>query len=215
MAHSPYFGTYTTFNTDDKKEAGILMGADCIVGDIYDIVVKVEDGRSVPWVQNRFGRIIGHIDDFNAVQNILFAQAKGWELHAILVTVLYSDEPKPGHYWCNIIVMCFDPAYSGAFRTFMKNIGRKVANGTHPTVDLGGQGAQKVIDTDGSWIPNTRVPRFTYRPGTAVVKEGITINERLIELARSRNVGCMVVGWAFIFFLVLLAVFAIVRLSGL
>lgn len=47
-----------------------------------------------------------------------------------------------------------------------------------------------------------------------MLKDHLSFNEKMIEKARQRNMGCMVVGWAFLLIVVALIVFAL-KSSGL
>ena len=42
-----YFGTYHRFETSSKKDAALLLGADNLVGDMYDIEFVTESGLSL------------------------------------------------------------------------------------------------------------------------------------------------------------------------
>ena len=43
-----YFGTYHRFETSSKKDAALLLGADNLVGDMYDIEFVTESGQRPP-----------------------------------------------------------------------------------------------------------------------------------------------------------------------
>ena len=62
MSQEQFFGTYYTFNTASKKDASLLLGADNLVGDIYNIVFKKEDNTTIAWLLNRFGQEIAFFD---------------------------------------------------------------------------------------------------------------------------------------------------------
>lgn len=57
-----YFGTYHRFETPSKKDAALLLGADNLVGDKYDIEFVTESGQRAAWLRNRFGAKIGFFD---------------------------------------------------------------------------------------------------------------------------------------------------------
>lgn len=89
-----------------------------------------------------------------------------------------------------------------------------ISQGVRPDVHLGAASAQKIIDSNGSWLPEGRVPKLEMPKGTAMLKDHLSFNEKMIEKARQRNMGCMVVGWAFLLIVVALIVFAL-KSSGL
>ena len=64
MQAERYFGTYARFETASKREAAALLGADNLVGDMFEIVFETEAGTSVAWLRNRFGGMIGYCDPF-------------------------------------------------------------------------------------------------------------------------------------------------------
>ena len=57
-----YEGFYARFDPTSQKDGALLMGADNIVGDDYEIVFKTEGERIVAWAKNRFGAEVGFFD---------------------------------------------------------------------------------------------------------------------------------------------------------
>lgn len=211
MPALPYFGTYSRFTAENKSEGGFLLGADCIVGDRFDIEFTTdEEGRTLPWVSNRFGRRVGTIDDPSTVEQLLLCRARKFHISALLVAVYYSDQPKPGNYWGEVAIMAYDNAHASDFDAFRTHVGKKIANGARISVDLGAQGIDQVIESHGSWIPNTRQPKPQLEPGTVMLKDSITLSEKLVEGSRNKNVGCFIGGWAFLIVMAVLVV-AVVR----
>ncbi|MDD6729581.1 MAG: hypothetical protein PUE02_01480 [Eggerthellaceae bacterium] len=211
MPALPYFGTYSRFTAENKSEGGFLLGADCIVGDRFDIEFTTDDeGRTLPWVSNRFGRRVGTIDDPSTVEQLLLCRARKFHISALLVAVYYSDQPKPGNYWGEVAIMAYDDAHASDFDAFRTHVGKKIANGARISVDLGAQGIDQVIESHGLWIPNTRQPKPQLEPGTVMLKDSITLSEKLVEGSRNKNVGCFIGGWAFLIVMAVLVV-AVVR----
>ena len=62
MQQECYFGTYARFDTASKKEGSLLVGADNLVGDRYDIEFVTADGVTTAWMRNRFGARTGFFD---------------------------------------------------------------------------------------------------------------------------------------------------------
>ena len=116
-----YFGTYHRFETPSKKDAALLLGADNLVGDKYDIEFVTESGQRAAWLRNRFGAKIGFFDaDFSRQLSVIVA--RGWTVQAVLSFVAYTDRPAPGRYWGEVAVICFDPALEDAFGPFVDNL---------------------------------------------------------------------------------------------
>lgn len=211
MPALPYFGTYSRFTAENKSEGGILLGADCIVGDRFDITFDTDaDGRTVPWVANRFGRKVGSIGDPSTVEQLMLCKARDFHICALLVAVYYSDQPKPGNYWGEVAIMAYDDSHASDFDAFREQVGKKIASGARVSVDLGAQGVDHVIASHGAWLPNTRQPKPQLEPGTVMLKDSITLSEKLVEGSRKKNVGCFIGGWAFLILMVVLVV-AVVR----
>ena len=55
MQAERYFGTYARFETKSKKDAAALLGADNLVGDVFELEFIVRDKKNVAWLKNRFG----------------------------------------------------------------------------------------------------------------------------------------------------------------
>ena len=219
MATHDYYATYCRFFTCTKDEAGLLLGADCCVGD--RMTIEVEDHALSPEADlvNRFGAVVGHLNP-DMAQQVLLARAKGWVVRALLASVYYSEPSRatggqdeetqgPG-YWGEIVLMCF--ADSPAFRAFCDTVAKALGEGARPAVELGTAGTEQVAASQGSWLPEGRVPKPEMPAGTAVVKDHLTLNEKMVEQARRRDPGCMAAGWAFIILVVALVAWLILRL---
>lgn len=208
MAASPYYGTYCRFRTANKKDGSLLMGADNLVGDVFDIVFKQDGVETVAWLRNRFEQEIGFFDTETSNELQLCA-AKSWELHAVLTSVYFTESPEPGFYWGEAAVICYSKKDADTFGTFLQGVAGMISEGVRPDVHLGADRLQNVIDSKGSWLPEGRVPKIDVPKGTARLKDHCTFNEKMIEKARQRNVGCMIIGWVFLLAVVALIVFAI------
>lgn len=203
-----YFGTYARFDTASKKDAAILLGADNLVGDVYEIVFQSENGISVAWLKNRFDQLVGFFDpSFSRQLSIM--KARGWTLKALLSFVAFTDSPEPGSYWGEAAILCFDSHLSSVFEPFIASTSQRLSDGVRPDINLGEQGVDQVISSKGSWKPQKTVPFPDKTSGTAIVKSRRKLSEKMIEQGRKGNKGCYVVSWAF------LALIAIVILIGL
>ena len=77
-----YFGSYQKIEPSSKKEGALLLSADNIIGDSYEIIF---DG-DLAWAKNRFGARVGHFTiDFSRQLRVL--NARGWKFIALLSLV--------------------------------------------------------------------------------------------------------------------------------
>ena len=208
MAASPYFAQYCTFKTTDKSSGAFLLSADSLIGDDMEIRFEVVDGRQVACLWNRFGHPVGQLDR-SITHQLLLCQADGWELHAILSAVLFSEEGNSSYYWGEAAIMCFSKRYAKEFNAFKDGICKLLRSGKRPLITLKKQGIDSVISSGSAWIPKDREPKRKLEEGTIVVKDYLKYDERLVEMARNKNIGCMIIGWLFIFALIALAGYVI------
>ena len=188
-----YFGSYQKLDPESKKEGALLLGADNIIGDRYEIVF----GGDLAWAKNRFGAKIGHFSiDFSRQLRIL--NARDWKITALLSLVAYSTEPEPGKYWAELAVICYEPRYEKQIDTFLGTISSMLAEGIRPEIDLGEQAISKLIDSNGTWKPDMRADKPTKTANTVVMKSQRKMSEALIEKGRAGNPGCYAVSIAFI-----------------
>lgn len=213
MATDEYFGTYAQFETASKQEGAKLTGADNLVGDVFTIEFVVEDGQRVAWMKNRFGALVGFFDEETSRQ-LSLCEARGWVLQALLAYVAYSDSPDQSQYWGEAALICFSPAYTEAFDVFTHMVADRLINGVRPLVDLGAQGVNQIISTDGAWFPKKTLLALPKNPGTVYIKTKRSINEKLIEQGRAGNKGCYV-GTIILVAVILAALVFLLRSCGL
>lgn len=197
-----YFGTYARFDTVSKKDASFLLGADNLVGDLYDIVYKTENGITQAWLKNRFGSLIGFLDKTTSRQLNIYT-ARGWKIKAVLSFIAFTDSPDPGHYWGEVALICFDQSFSACFEPFVSFVLTRMGEGIRTDVNLGKQGIQKLIGNKKMPMPTKTLPLPEHKPGTVIMKSKRKISEKLIEAGRKGNKGCYTV--SIVFFLALLA----------
>ena len=208
MQQDCYFGTYARFETSSKKEGSALVGADNLVGDRFDIEFLTEDGVTTTWMRNRFGALAGFFDE-NLSRRLAIMKARGWKLQALLSFVAYTDSPEPARYWGEAAVVAFDPKNEAAFDRFLSLVGKRLADGVRPEVDLGSQAVQSVLEAGGDWKPTKTVPLPKRAAGTVIMKSRRKFSEKMIEMGRLRNVGCFVASWAFLLVLAAAIVFGL------
>lgn len=199
-----YFGSYQKIEPLSKKEGSLLLSADNIIGDSYEIVF---DG-DLAWAKNRFGARVGHFTiDFSRQLRVL--NARGWKSTALLSLVAFSQEPEPGAYWAEMAVLCYEPQYEEPISTFSNNISSMLAEGIRPEINLGEQAISKVIETNGSWKPDMRSSKPKSKNGTVIMKSQRKLSESFIEKGRAGNVGCYIVSIAFIIIVIAAIIFLI------
>lgn len=197
MQQDCYFGAYARFETSSKKEGSALVGADNLVGDLFSIEFVTTEGTTIAWMKNRFGALVGFFDE-NLSRRLAIMKARGWKLQALLSFVAYTDAPEPSKYWGEAAVVAFDPQYEEAFDLFLSQVGKRLAEGVRPEVDLGAQAVQSVVENGGRWQPSRTIPLPKREAGTVIMKSRRKFSEKIIEMGRSRAIGCYIVSWAFL-----------------
>lgn len=207
-----YEGFYARFDTPSKQVGSMLMGPDTLVGDDLKVEFSTEDGRIVVDLKNKFDAEVGSLD-VEGSRTLQIARGRGFDVRVLLSFVAYSDLPEPGHYWGEVAVICFNPAYAEETNAFVDRIAQRLAEGVRPILDLGVEAAQKILD-EPEWIPSDTVPLPKKEQGMAVLKDQRSISEKMIEQGRAGNKGCYAVSIAFIVVVVLAAAYGIARLVG-
>ena len=177
------------------------MGADNLVGNDYTVEFKTEDGSVTAWLKNKFGVEIGFLD-VDGSRKLQLANARGQNMRVLLAFVAYSDLPDPGHYWGEVAVICFNPAYGEEMNAFADRVAAKLADGVRPAINLGSSAVSKIFD-EPDWLPSDTVELPKKEKGMAVLKDSQSLSEKMIEQGRAKNRGCYVVSWIFIVVLVL------------
>ncbi len=205
MSQEQFFGTYYTFNTASKKDASLLLGADNLVGDIYNIVFKKEDNTTIAWLLNRFGQEIAFFDQ-DISRKLALLQARNWNIKAVLSFIAFTESPEPGCYWGECAVLAWPKTLDGPMTTFLEKVSKRIGEGVRPNLELGKQGVQQIIETQGSWQPTSTIPLPKKKPGTVIMKSHLKLSEKMIEQGRKGNKGCYVVSWVFLLTIVALIV---------
>lgn len=208
-----YEGFYARFNAADQKQGGLLMGADNLVGDDFEVFFKVEDGISVAWVKNRFGAEVGFFD-IDTSRKLQLAQGRGQTIRGLLTFVAFSDLPEPGNYWGQMALFCFNPAYAKEMNAFIDRCAKKLMEGVRPKIDLGNNAVEKIF-TKPDWVPSETVPLPKKESGTAVLKDHRTMSEKVVEQGRAGNKGCYAVSYAFIAIVVIVILYFVLHFAGI
>ena len=208
-----YFGSYGRFAADGKDHAVALMSADTLVGDRLVLEREFADGKTRIWLSNRFGARIGLLDDACA-GSVELCQAKGWVVNALLVSVYRQSEGPGLRHWGEVAILSYPQANAESFDEFTSGISSLFARGVRPEVELQQSSVAQVLDTKGAWLPTGRraAPK---KGGSVLLKDRLSLNDKMVEQARRRNPGCLAAGWAFIVLLVLAGAYAAKLLIGL
>ena len=203
-----YFGAYARFDTTSKKDAAILLGSNCIIGDVFNIEFKPLKGQTRAWVVNDYGDTLGYLDEQTSHKLNLLA-AKNWEMHAVLSFVAFTDQPEPGFYWGEVAIFCYDKVHQSDFDTFMRTTMKLLAQGIRPRIDIKNQGVQSILDSHGTWQPSQRADMPKGDSHTAILKKSRGFTDLMVQKSREGNKGCFLISWAFLLALVALVVFGL------
>lgn len=207
----PYFGTYETFDTTAKNEGGELMSADNMIGDVYSIDLELGEEGHRAWLVNRFGKRIGFFaPGFSRKLSVL--SAEGLTLRAVLSYVAFSSDPEPGHYWGDAAVIAYSPAHEVAFEKFIAHVGSRMADGVRTKVDFSKEGVERIIESDGTWVPKQTVPMPEKQKGSVIMKSHRSMMDKIVEQGRAGNKGCYIGSWLFIIAVVALIVWGVYSL---
>ncbi len=208
MTHEKYFATYARFETKSKKDAAVLLGADCIVGDKFSIEFRADNGKTTAWVVNKFGADAGFLDA-NVSHKLNILSVKGFLLCAVLSFVAYSENPDPGHYWGEFAVFAFEKTNEAAFKKFVASCAKTISDGIRPKINLEAGAVEQIINSGGKWKPKQRVPFPKLGKHSAMIKKSCSFLDSMVKKGRQKNVGCYIVSWAFLLFMVALIIFGL------
>lgn len=208
MQTKSYYGKYVTFDTVSKRDAAVLLGADTLVGDFFTIVFKTEQDATTAWLENKFGALVGYFD--SETSSILEdLKQSGWTMRILLSFVAFTDTPKPGHYWGQVALICYDPSLDQAFAPFVERVSALLIEGIHPQLDLDEQEIDLISLGNSTKRPYKTVPLPKKEQGTVLVKSRRSVKEKCIEQARRGNKGCYFVSWVFLLALVAAILFCL------
>lgn len=197
MPELSYYGAYADFQTESKRDGAILMNADCIVGDRYEIEIANEGGKRTAWLKNKFGARVGYFDEKTCYE-LSLCEAKGWKLVGILSFVAFSENPEPGRYWGQAAVVSYPATEEELFDPFVDRVRKLISQGTRPQLDLGQQALNELRQSPDAWVPNGREDMPARDRGTVILKSREKFSEKMIEQGRKKNVGCYIVSWVFL-----------------
>ena len=214
MATSPYFGSYGQFLAPESEHSVHLLSADSLIGDELSFATVTQDGKTQVVLSNRFGGEIGVLDTQSG-SDVQLCLAKDWDVHVLLASV-FQNHPERGKratHWGEVVILAYPSSKAEIFDVFTGNIAEMLREGIRPEVNLQQSAISQVLESGGAWTPNGRHAVLS-RDKSFVLKEKMSVNDKLIEQARSRNPGCMLAGWLFIAVLIILAIYLVKLLLG-
>lgn len=209
-----YFGTYAIGKPTTKEEAGRLLGADNIIGDIYKIVTEMNDGKHVAKVLNRFGNTPCKFDEEISKQ-LSLNEAKGFRSYVILTCVGFTQREGEGEHWAEFAIISFPDSEIDTWSVFVDEVSKAIKNDKRPEIDLSLEDVQNIIDRKGHFVPTTQHPKIEKKRGRIILKSRVKFTDKMIEHGRNKNPGCYILGWVFLLAVVALIVFLIKRIFNL
>ena len=213
MSDMRYFGQYADFKTASKNEGGSLLSADNIIGDSYSVEFRMEDGKNVAWIVNKFGFDVGYLDARMSYQLDVF-KARGWSINVQLAQVLYSDTPDPGSYWGRVAVVCAEQRYQKEIDAYLDKLSSSLGKGVLPVIDLSEKGISEMLAAGGDWLSEDHLPLEKLPKGTALVKNQRSFTDNMVEQGRKGNKGCYFVSYAFIAIVIAAVVALGLKIAG-
>lgn len=140
-------------------------------------------------------------------------QGAGSEAGGAGASVRAAQPKGRAKHWGEVLILAWPTSKANVFNVFRENISKMLGEGVRPEVNLQQSAVSQILESGGTWTPTGR-RAVLEKPGSVLVKSQLTVNDKLVEQARKRNPGCMIVGWAFIAALVLLAVYLVKLFLG-
>lgn len=193
-----YFGTYVTFQTKDKRSGAALAGPDNAVGDRGSIEWRLDEHKHrQAWLVNPYGQAIGFLDQ-NMSHTLAVLQAKDWEITYVLSFTAYSEALGENAYWGQVAIMAYSPKHAESFRSFASSFAREAARGLRPDPSLSARSAEEIAKDPSSWKPSNKVKIPNNEVSSVILKDHRSVHDKVLDLGRSKNIGCYIISWAFI-----------------
>lgn len=205
-----YYAKYVIGTTTSKEEAGKLLGADNIIGDVYKVVTKLNESDHIAKVVNRFGDSPIKFD-YCVSKEIALNEAKGFQTYAILTTVGFLQKEGEGDYFAEFIIISFPKSELNIFSVYVDEISSAVKKHQRPEVDLRASEVEEIIINKGHFISKKSHPRLEKKKGQVILKSQVRLSDKLVEQGRKKNPGCYIFGWLFLLATVALVVLLIMK----
>ena len=200
-----YYGTYAIGKATSKEEAGKLLGADNVIGDVYKVETRLTDGKHVARVINRFGNSPVEFSE-GISREIALCETKGFVTYAILTCVGFTQIKNDGEYWAEFIIISFPKKDLDIFSVYVDNLSKEVKDYKRPEVDLKAEEVEEIIKNKGDYISLTQHSKIDKIKGQVILKSRVKLSEKLIEQGRKKNPGCYIFGWLFLLVVIALII---------
>ncbi|MBQ9954188.1 MAG: hypothetical protein IJO87_02025 [Eggerthellaceae bacterium] len=209
-----YYGGYHKFDALSEKEAGYLLNADNLVGDRFVVTTEFVDGIRVAWLENKFGKRIGFFDEDFSRQISLF-EARGWEIYALLSYIAYTETEQGGLYWGEMAIISCEPQITESVSPLIDWLSKRLGEGVRPRIDFDTRAVEKLLSSSGAWRPEQNMPAPNRGDGTVIMKDSLSLGDKVIEKGRQGNIGCYALSWCFLIALVIGILFLVKTVLGL
>ena len=195
----------------NKEDSGYLLGADNIIGDEYFISFE-NNNDIVAKLTNRFYKTPLQFNH-NDSRELYLIKNKGVNLRAYLSLVGFSEGNGNNNYWAEFFIIGFKKSKLKADTQFFSILSNKLAEGIKPDLNLSKVQIEKFY-LDNSFFPSACMKFQKPEKGTVYLKKRKKLSENFIEMARKRNIGCYIFGWAFLLLFVALSILTIKSFIG-
>jgi hypothetical protein len=187
-----YQAFYASFKPWDEEGARYLAGAEGIIGSALELE-RFDEGVSFV---TRDGRRLAVLDGEVAIKLTTLLK-QGWVVRCVLAYTIYRAEEKSftGTFACISYSPQLDEEIQASLDTFISNITHRIANATHPGLDLTQEQFIRVIESKGAWFLTKEEPWPELPKGAVFYRRRRTFNDRLISTALEGNRGCVVASW--------------------
>ena len=208
-----YYATYAIAKPTSKEEAGRLLGADNIIGDVYKVVCEIKGGKNVAKVVNRFGNTPAVFNE-EVSRQLALNDAKGFRTYAVLTCVGFTQDESEGNYWAEFAIVSFPDSELETFSVYVDEVSQAVKDHRRPEVNLGSEEVKKVIENKGRYVSTSTHPKLEKKKGQVILKSQVKLSDKLVEQGRKKNPGCYIFGWLFLLAVVALIVLIIMKVIG-
>ncbi len=203
-----YYATYTIATPTSKEEAGKLLSADNIIGDVYKVVTEISGTKHEAKAVNRFGDSPVQFNQ-EVSKELSLNEIKGMMTYAILTCVGFIQEEKDGNYWAEFIVISFPKNQLNIFVNYVDEISKAIKKNRRPNVNLSQSEITEVINNNGKYISSSKQPQIKKAKGQVILKSRVRLTDSLVEQGRKKNPGCYIFGWLFLLGFIALLIFIV------
>jgi hypothetical protein len=187
-----YRAFYASFKPWDEEGTRYLCGAEGIIGSALELE-RLENGVGLATRDGRRLAVLGE----EAATKLTALLEQDWVIRCILAYTVYSTEEKSftGTFACIGYSPQLDEDIRASLDVFIGNITHRIANATHPGLDLTQEQFTRVIESKGAWFLTREEPWPELPKGSVFYRRRRTFNDRLISTALEGNRGCIVASW--------------------